>query len=66
MKEVKTKVPEKQYGFFKELMEKLGLEISDEFEVPEHHKEIIRKRLKNLKPENLHDWEEIKDKFTFK
>ena len=68
MKEVTIKVPENQLQFFMELMHQLGLEAQENevFEVPEFHKEIIRKRLENIKPENLHDWEEVKDKFTFK
>jgi hypothetical protein len=68
MKEVTIKVPEEQYRFFIELLQQLGLETSDEetFEVPEVHKDIVRNRLKNLKVENLKDWDEVKEKFTFK
>lgn len=68
MKEVTIKVPEEQYLFFKELIAQLGLEISGEedLQVPEAHKEIIRGRLKNLNPDSLKDWDEVKEKLNFK
>ena len=32
-------------------------------EVPEWHKTIVRERIKNSKPENLLDWDSVKNDF---
>ena len=33
------------------------------YEIPEEHKKLVRERIKNAKPEDTLDWEEVKDKF---
>jgi len=65
MKEITLRVPEKNFGFFMKLVRQLGyveipMEVKD---VPEHHKRIISDRLKNLKTEDLLDWDKIKNDF---
>ena len=65
MKEITLKIPEKNFAFFMELVKKLGfVEIEDtNIEVPEHHKKIIKERLKKLQKEDLLEWNKVKDDF---
>lgn len=65
MKEITLKIPEKNFPFFMELVKKLGfVKIEDNsIEVPEHHKKIIKERLKKLKKEDLLEWNKVKDDF---
>ncbi|MBO6793827.1 MAG: addiction module protein [Balneolaceae bacterium] len=66
MKEIIIKVPDQKVDFVLELIEQLGLEIeSEEYEIPEEHKAIVRERIRLYKenPERLLDWEEVKDSF---
>jgi len=65
MKEITLRVPEKKFGFFMKLIRQLGyVEIpKDATDVPEHHKKIISDRLKNLRTEDLLDWDKIKNDF---
>ena len=35
------------------------------YDIPEEHKNLVRERIKNAKPEDMLDWEEVKDKFRF-
>jgi len=65
MKEVTLRVPENKFSFFMKLINQLGyIEIpAEEKDVPEHHKKIISARSKNLKTEDLLDWDKIKNDF---
>jgi hypothetical protein len=49
-----------------ELVQNLGLEQSEEFDIPEEHKVIVRERIKNSKPENLILWDEARKQLRFK
>lgn len=42
---------------------KINFEIADNSEIPEEHKELVRKRIKKSKEEELLDWEDVKDDF---
>jgi len=66
MKEVTLKIPQKKLGFFMELVNQLGIEISREIDIPKEHKEIVRDRIKksNKNPERLLDWGKVQNKFT--
>lgn len=66
MKEVTLKIPDKKLGFFMELVRQLGLEVTEEVEIPEEHKKIVRERIKTAKPEEMVPWEEARKQFTFK
>ncbi len=47
-----------------ELMAQLDfVETTEDFEVPEFHKSIVRERLATYKTEEQHNWEDVKDKF---
>ena len=61
MKEITLKIPEKNFPFFMELVKKLGFVTIEDttIEVPEHHKKIIKERLKKLKKEDLLEWNSI-------
>lgn len=68
MREVTLKIPEEKFEFYLELFEQLGLEPEFEFEIPEEHKEIVRERIRiaDENPDQLLDWDEVKDDFDFK
>jgi len=60
MREVTLRIPDDKYDFYMELFEQLRLEKSTDFEIPEAHKEMVRERTRNSKPENLIPWKEAK------
>jgi len=67
MKEIILKIPDQKVDFVLELIEQLGLEVSSEdMEIPEEHKAIVRERIKTGKPEDMIPWEEARKQFTFK
>ena len=66
MKEVTLKIPDKKLGFFMELVKQLGFEVSQEIEIPDEHKDIVRRRIKSAKPEDMISWEKARKQFTFK
>ena len=49
-----------------ELVRQLGLEVTEDVEIPEEHKKIVRERIKTAKPEEMVPWEEARKQFTFK
>lgn len=71
MKQVTLNIPDSNFPFFMELVQKLGIEIAqnNDFVVPEWQKEEVRKRYKNYKkdPSQALDFEqamkEIEDKY---
>jgi hypothetical protein len=66
MKEITLKIPEKKLGFFMELVRQLGFEVTEEVEIPDEHKTIVRERIKTAKSENIVPWEEARKQFRFK
>jgi len=66
MREITLKIPEEKFEFYMELFEQLGLETGFEYEIPEQHKEMVRERIKNSRPEDLIPWEEARKKLKFK
>ena len=60
MREVTLKIPEEKFEFYMELFAQLGLETEMEYDIPEEHKEIVRERISNSKPENLIPWKKAK------
>lgn len=67
MKEVTLKIPDNKVEFFIELIKALGLEISEEEDILEEHKRIVRERIRMSvdNPSRLIDWDAIKDDFKF-
>ncbi|MEX0608699.1 MAG: hypothetical protein WD016_10110 [Balneolaceae bacterium] len=66
MKEIVLKIPDEKVDFILELIEQLGLETSDDLNIPEEHKEIIRERVRTSNSEDLIPWEEARKHFKFK
>jgi hypothetical protein len=66
MKEVTLKIPDKKLGLFMELIRQLGFEATEEPDIPEEHKAIVRERIKTAKPEDMVPWKEARKQFTFK
>lgn len=66
MKEVTLKIPDNKVEFFMELIKQLGLEFSEEKDVLEEHKRIVRERMRMSAddPSRLIEWDAIKDDFT--
>lgn len=65
MKEIILKVPESKFNFFMELFAELGLDISQNIEVSEEQKTLVRERIRKSKNDQneLLDWEDVKDNF---
>jgi len=63
MKEITLKVPDHKIDFFLELIEQLGLEVTEDIEFPEEHKENVRERNQkpNENPDFVINWDEVKD-----
>ena len=66
MKEVTLKVPDAKLSFFLELVKELGFEITNEVQVSEEHKAVVRDRIKKAKPEDATLWKDARKKFIFK
>ena len=65
MKKLTVHVPDNQYSFFMELVQKLGFVKVEEQEISEEHKAIVRERIKksSQNPDRLFDWEDVQDNF---
>ena len=68
MKEITLKIPDKKVDFFMELVKELGFEVQEEIEIPEEHKNIVRERIRTSKenPDQLLNWDDVKDSFDFR
>lgn len=68
MEELTVRVPSERLDFFKELLKELDIEVAQQIEIPEEHKNIVRERIKRSEqnPERLLNWEEVRNQFTFK
>lgn len=66
MKEVTLKIPERKFDFFMELVKQLGFKVTQEMDIPEEHKSIVRERINTAKPEDMISWKEARKQFTFK
>jgi hypothetical protein len=65
MKKLTVHIPDNQYAFFMELVQKLGFVKVEEPEIPEEHKAIVRERMKksSQNPDRLLDWDQVQDSF---
>lgn len=65
MKEVTLKIPDEKFDFFMELVQELGIDVTEKMDIPEEHKSIVRERIKksNKDPDRLIDWDKAKDSF---
>ena len=64
-KEITLRVPQEKYDFVMELINELGLEVTQDIEIPEWHKQIVEERIAEYKrnPGAELDWDEVKDDF---
>lgn len=64
MKEVVIKIPDPKFKFFMELMDQLGLEVFQRYEIPEEHMNVVMERitLADADSDRLQNWDEIKNK----
>ena len=62
MAEIFVKVPENQVSFVLDLLKKLGYTVANDqdIEVPDWHKEVIRKRIKNSNKDSFVDRNTVK------
>ena len=65
MKQITLNIPDNQYSFFLELVQKLGFAKVEELDIPEEHKAIVRERMKksSQNPDRLLDWDQVQDNF---
>jgi len=66
MKKITLEVPDDKVDFVIELINQLGLTTSEEPNIPEDHKEIVRERIKTASQDDLVSWEEARKKLRFK
>jgi hypothetical protein len=66
MKKITLEVPDDKIDFVIELINQLGLKTSEDPEIPEEHKEIVRERIRTSSQENFITWEEARKKLKFK
>ncbi len=65
MKEVTIFIPDERLYFILELLSQLGVEVSQKYDIPEEHMNIVRDRIakSDINPDLLEDWDKIKDQF---
>jgi hypothetical protein len=65
MKEITLKIPNTKLRFFMELIDQLGLEVTndDDLTISKEHQDIVLDRIQNTKEEDLLNWDDIKDDF---
>lgn len=63
MKQITINIPENMYGFFMELIQKLGLEkVENEIvDIPDWQKREVISRMESTSPEEYLTWEEIEN-----
>ena len=67
MKEVIIKIPDTRLQFFLELMQQLGFEVSQKYDIPEEHIAIVMDRIEksDTDPDRLENWAEVKRSLKF-
>lgn len=65
MKKITLKIPDKKLEAFMEMVQKLGLEISEEFAIPEEHISIVRERLDTAEDDDI-SWQEARKRFRYR
>lgn len=62
MKEITLKVPDIKLQFFLELIDQLGIEISEKSDIPRWQQVEVRKRIKLVEEGKLkvHNWDDLK------
>ena len=66
MKEIILKIPENKVAFFMELIKQLGFEVSEEAEVSDEQKNIVRERISTANEEEMISWKQARKQFNVK
>ncbi|MBK8830588.1 MAG: hypothetical protein IPN60_06980 [Saprospiraceae bacterium] len=64
MKEVTIFIPDERVHFILELLSQLGVEVSQKYDIPEEHMNLVRDRIakSDLNPDLIEDWDIAKKK----
>jgi hypothetical protein len=64
MKEVVIKIPDPKFKFFMELMEQLGLEVFQRYDISEEQMNVVMERisLADSDPDRIQNWDDVKNK----
>lgn len=65
MKEITLRVPDQKYDLFMNLVNELGIEISEKTEIPEEHKQIVGERIQSENPDEMVAWKQARKRFIF-
>jgi len=66
MKQIVVNIPDNKYSFFVKLLKSLDFVNKikeDDIVIPDPEKKLMRKRIRDAKPHNFKNWEDIKDSF---
>ena len=66
MKEVTLKISDDQYDSFMQLVKQLGIEVAEDFEIPEEHIAIVRERIKTSNPSEMISWTDARKQFVYR
>lgn len=66
MREITLKIPEDKLDFFLELVKHLDLEVTESYDIPREHQEIVRQRIQNSDTSKLVSWEQGRKELKFK
>lgn len=66
MKELTFRIPDNKVAFLLELMQQLGIDVSENIEISDEQKKIVRERINNTEPEQIVSWEDARKQFSFK
>lgn len=66
MKEVTIFIPDERLHFILDLLNQLGVEVSQKYDIPEEHMNLVRDRIakSDLNPELIEDWDIAKKKLN--
>lgn len=66
MKELTIRIPENKLSFVLELMNQLGIEVSEQTNITEQHKAEVRRRISTTEAGKMVPWEDARKHFIFK
>ncbi len=67
MKEITIKIPDTKLAFILELLNQLGVEVAQKYDIPEEHINIVKERIakSDLDPDRIENWDVAKKKLKF-
>lgn len=64
MKKITLSIPDQKYDEFIELVERMGIEITDS-DITSEQKKIVRERIRTANDEEMISWDEARNQFVF-